>query len=111
MLQLRYNNLMSVHRQYTRLYCLRLSAGHALILLFVICIFSPAQAKNGGWDLEPYHVQISIAIDVPGGLAEQLVKDLPRYIDRRVEASLTPAWSCGVQVATDLERAKVFSTI
>jgi hypothetical protein len=112
MSHLQHNNLMGARHHAAPPHRLRPSALPALTLvLFFTCIFSPTQAKNGGWDLEPYHVQITIAIDAPGGLAEELIKDLPRYIERRVETSLAPAWTCGVQVATDLERAKVFSTI
>src|SRR5258708_4308078 len=83
-----------------------------LVILFPFTSFvSISHAKNGGWDLEPYHIQITIAIDTPGGFAEQLANDLPRYLQRRIEASLVPAWSCDVHIAIGLERAKILTTI
>jgi hypothetical protein len=78
---------------------------------FAIFITLTSQAKNGGWDLDPYHVQIAIAIDAPGGLAEQLANELPRYLQRRIEASLAPAWTCDAHIATGAERAKILTTI
>jgi hypothetical protein len=72
---------------------------------------SPIHAKNGGWDLEPYRIQITIAIDAPGGLAEQLASELPHYLQRRVDASLAPAWACDVRIATGVDRAKILGAI
>jgi hypothetical protein len=90
---------------------LRVSAIPALALLISIYPHAVTQAKNGGWDLEPYAVQINIAIDARGGLAEQLAGDLPRYMQRRIDASLAPTWTSDVHIATGQERATIFSTI
>jgi hypothetical protein len=89
---------------------LRLSV---LTLLVLITLFAPqhASAKQGGWEYETYHVQIAVAIDVPGGIAEQLAGELPRYLQRRVEASLIPAWSCTVRLATGADRTRVFENV
>src|SRR4051812_10965566 len=77
---------------------LRLSALTLAILTVGLLFNSPAHAKDGGWDLEPYHIQITIAIDAPGGVADTLTNELPRYLQRRIEASLTPAWVCDVSI-------------
>src|SRR4051812_48576100 len=76
-----------------------------------IFITLTSQAKNGGWDLDPYHVQIAIAIDAPGGLAEQLANEPPHSLQRRIEASPAPAWTCDAHIATAAERAKILTTI
>lgn len=90
---------------------LRLSAFTLAILITLNCFLPVSKAKNGGWDLEPYHIQIKIALDAPGGLAEQLANELPRYLQRRIDASLAPAWTCDARIATGLERAKILTTI
>src|SRR5690242_8154662 len=89
---------------------LRLSALASWIAAALCLLTTATQAKNGGWDLEPYHIQIVIAIDTPGGLAEQLARELPQYLQRRIEASFAPAWICETRIATGAERAKIFST-
>src|ERR1044072_940395 len=54
------------------------------IILFVFAVSAAlcptARAKNGGWDLDSYHIQINIALDAPGGLSEYLASELPRYL-------------------------------
>src|SRR4051812_32093236 len=85
-----------------------------LLTALAATLFCPpltAPAKEGGWDFEPYHIQITIAIDAPGGLAEQLTDELPGYFQRRIEASLFPSWSCDVHVATSAERVTVFAAV
>jgi hypothetical protein len=74
-------------------------------------VATPASAKQGGWEYENYHVQIIVAIDAPGGVAEQLADALPRYLQRRIEASLIPAWSSNVRLAAGAERRRVFADI
>ncbi len=106
----RHNNLITETNAPASNHRLRLSAFFALAVASSYSL-PTANAKDGGWDFEPYHIQIIIAIDAPGGVAEQLTNELPRYVRRRVEASLVPLWSCDTRVATGLERAKVFTTI
>jgi hypothetical protein len=79
------------------------------LVIFGFAIIS--QAKDGGWDFEPYRVQITIAIDAPGGLAEQLSDELPRYLRNRVDAALAPAWSCDVHIAAGRERTDAFASM
>jgi hypothetical protein len=89
---------------------LRLSA----LATFAVAIVAPAplsHANEGGWDLERYHVQINIATDVPGGLAEQLAADLPRYLSNRMESCLFPTWLCDVKIAAGTERPQVFADV
>ena len=83
----------------------------AIATLLASIIPNNLLAKNGGWDLEPYHVQIRIALVLPGGQSEQLAGELPRYIQQRVQAALEPLWISDTQVATGPDRAKVFATI
>jgi hypothetical protein len=90
---------------------LRLSVYTVAFLINFICSLSTSQAKNGGWDLEPYHIQITVVIDAPGGLAEQLANDLPQYLQRRIEAALAPTWTCDIHIAAGPERAKILTTI
>src|SRR5689334_3209263 len=90
---------------------LRFSSTVLVTLVAVIALGSDAAAKNGGWDLEPYHIQVNIALDAPGGLSEYLATELPHYLAERVEASLAPLWTCDVKVATGADRAKLLSAI
>jgi hypothetical protein len=105
------NNSASAHHQPGPPHRLRLSAFTPTLLTVCLLFASPSHAKDGGWDLEPYRIKITIAVEVPGGLAEQLTNELPRYLQRRIEASLAPAWVCDVNIATGPERAKILATI
>lgn len=90
----------------------RLGVRRALCALqLILLLYIPTYAKDGGWDLEAYQVQITIAIDAPGGLADELAKELPRYIERRINAGLFPAWSSSVDLATGIERGNALATI
>jgi hypothetical protein len=101
----------SAHHRPNPPHRLRFSFFTPALLSTFLLFLSPAHAKNGGWDLEPYHIQISIAIDAPGGLTEQLASELPRYLQRRIDASLAPAWTCDVHIATGADRAKLLTAI
>ncbi len=112
MLDFQNPNPINIRRRITVHHCVRSSIIAALALLTIF--FGPsscARAKSGGWDFEPYDVQINIAIDLPGGIAEQLVGQLPLHLKRRIDASLAPAWTCNVHLATGQERAKIFAAI
>jgi hypothetical protein len=106
-----HNNSTSTHRRPNPPHRLRVSVFTFTILIAFTSFVPISHAKNGGWDLEPYHVQIDIAIDAGGGLAEQLANDLPPYLQRRIEASLFPAWICDVHIATGMERANILTAI
>ena len=41
------------------------------------------------WDQQPYRIRVTLAIDAPGDRSEQLAADLPAYLERRAEASLS----------------------
>ncbi len=90
---------------------LRFSFIIIVVSTLTIALTSPLHAKNGGWNLEPYHIEIRIALDLPGGLAEQLTNDLPTYIQQRIAASLAPLWATTAQVALGEARAKLFATL
>jgi hypothetical protein len=51
------------------------------------------------WDLQPYRIQATLAIDAPGDLAERLAADLPEYLEHRAEASIGPVWQLHVDAA------------
>ncbi len=83
----------------------------ATLAFALFCFARPARANEGGWNFETYHVEIIVAIDAPGGLAEQLAAELPTYLGRRIYAALVPAWSCDVRLAAGPERDRVFARI
>jgi hypothetical protein len=70
-----------------------------------------ARADERGWEYQPYRIKAVVALDVPGGLAEQLAVELPRYLRERVEAAIGPLWSFEVQLATGVLRQAVLSNI
>lgn len=72
---------------------------------------SRAAAEQRGWEFEPYRIQAVLAIDVPGGLAEQLADELPPYVRRRVAAAIGPVWSFELQLATGALRQRVLAEI
>lgn len=90
---------------------LRLSSTVLSALFVQLALISAAPAKNGGWDLEPYHIQINIALDAPGGISEYLASELPGYLAERAEASLAPLWTCDVKITTGADRAKLLVAI
>ncbi len=87
---------------------LRLSA-----LLIVALSWAPptAHAIYGGWDYQPYRIRAVLALDLPGGLSDQLSTELPAYLQRRVDAALAPTWVFDIQLAAGAERPAVFSTL
>lgn len=87
----------------------RLRFSFSAVAFAVLYQFSTASANDGGWEYQPYRVHAVLAIDVPGGLAESLAKELPIYLQRRVEAAIAPAWVFDVQLAAGADRARAFS--
>src|SRR4051812_9118824 len=81
-------------------------AGALLFSAFVSCY-----ANEGGWDFETYHIQLKIAVDAPGGYADQLSSELPAYYQNRIEASLLPQWAVDVTLATGADRANVLTEL
>jgi len=86
-------------------------AAVAVLLPAILVWISSIPAKDGGWDYESYRVQIVLAIDVPGGLAEMLADELPSYVRHRVEASLVPAWKCQTRLAIGAEREQICAAV
>ncbi len=70
-----------------------------------------AYAQETSWDFEPYRIQAVLALDLPGGLAEQLSKSLPSYLQDRVEAAIGPIWKLNTQVASGPLRYRVLKSI
>lgn len=59
------------------------------------------------WDIEPYRIHLTIAIDAPAGLADQLAAELPIYFKQRVAASIGALWRLETEVATGGERHRL----
>ena len=86
---------------------MRLSAAfdqYALIAILSTIAFillpSQANAQSPGWDYQPYRIRAVVALDLPGGIAEQTANALPIYLQRRVVAAIGPVWSFNVELAT-----------
>jgi hypothetical protein len=52
-----------------------------------------------------------VALDIPGGVAEQMTNELPTYLQRRAVAAIGPLWSLNVEVATGATRQRVFGEL
>jgi hypothetical protein len=84
----------------------------SLIALLALASLTPsALGADGGWEYQPYRIHAVLAIDAPGGFAEQLSSELPEYLQRRVDAALAPAWNFDVALASGTERTQVLKTL
>lgn len=63
------------------------------------------------WDYQPYRIRAIVALDVPGGIAEQLTAEIPTYLERRVVAAIGPIWSFDIELATGALRRHVLSDV
>jgi hypothetical protein len=70
-----------------------------------------AIADDRGWEFQPYRIQAVLAIDAPGGMAEQLSHELPRYLHERVVAAIGPTWDFQLQLVTGSLRHTLLSGI
>jgi hypothetical protein len=77
------------------------------------CAFSAAEVsgQDRGWEFEPYRIHAIVALDVPGGAAAQLVRELPQYLQRRANAAIGSAWSFQPKIADGALRQLVLSRI
>jgi hypothetical protein len=89
----------------------RLSAIAAAV--FATCMILPpgSLAQSPGWEYQPYRVHCIIALDVPGGVNEQITAMLPTYLNRRATAAIGPLWLLNVEVATGVARRRILSGI
>src|SRR5688572_16470329 len=79
---------------------------NAIILIGIFpCSFSLAQSP--GWEYQPYRVHCIVALDVPGGVSEQLTAMLPTYLNRRATAAIGSLWLLNVEVATGVARQRI----
>jgi hypothetical protein len=70
-----------------------------LTLAVSCCVCSDhALAEQAYWELAPYRIQALIALDVPGGLNEQLAAELPMYLTDRARAAFGSAWRFEPQI-------------
>jgi hypothetical protein len=56
-------------------------------------------------------VRAVVALDVPGGISEQLAGSLPTYLERRVTAAIGPVWTFKVDLATGALRHRVLTEV
>jgi hypothetical protein len=70
---------------------------------------SLTHAQSLPWEYQPYRIRTIIALDVPGGVAQQLTVELPTYLNRRVVAAIGPIWTFDVEIATGAVRGRVLS--
>ncbi len=81
----------------------------AFCILQSLVLSAVVAADERDWDYRAYDIQAIVAIDVPGGLAEQLTDRLPTYLRRRADAAMGPLWSFDVQLAAGAVRQHIFS--
>jgi hypothetical protein len=70
-----------------------------------------ARGDDRGWDFQPYRIKAVIALDVTGGLAEKLARELPRHLRERAEGAVGPLWSFEAQLASGVLRHSVLSDL
>jgi hypothetical protein len=68
-----------------------------------------AHAQSAGWDYQPYRIRAIVALDLPGGIAEQTADTLPTYLERRVVAAIGPVWSFNVELAASTVRQHILT--
>lgn len=69
-----------------------------------------ALAADGGWEYQPYRIRVLIAVDAPGGLAEELSAELPAYIQRQAAAASGPSWQLDAGLANGAVRAAIINS-
>lgn len=75
-----------------------------------MAIVATAFAAGGAWEYQPYRIRVLIAVDAPGGLADELSADLPAYIQRRAAATSGPAWHLDAGLANGAVRAAIINS-
>jgi hypothetical protein len=94
------------------------SSGHGALWFTISAIFltgivlpSRSVAQSPGWEYQPYRVHCIIALDLPGGVGDQITAALPTYLNRRAVAAIGPLWSLKVEIATGPMRQQILSRI
>jgi hypothetical protein len=77
----------------------------------VLGLSEPADAEQLGWDFQPYRVRAVVALDLPGGIAEQISSELPEFLRRRVDAAMGQMWSFEVSLADGADRKRILSDL
>ncbi len=70
-----------------------------------------AAAQTLGWNYQPYRIHTLVALDLPGGVAQQMTDVLPTYLQRRVNASIGNLWSFNVELTGGVMRQRILSQI
>ncbi len=109
------NRKSCIYRQSHRLPFGATNLQLAIFALLTITTFAfpipRAHAQSLGWDYQPYRIRALVALDLPGGVAQQLTDELPTFLQRRVDASIGPVWSFNVELATGAMRHRILSRI
>lgn len=69
----------------------------------------PVVGDELDWEHRPYRIHVLVALDLPGGLNEQLAESVPSFLQRRTVAAMGPLWLLDVQLATGTERYRVLA--
>lgn len=80
----------------------------ALVLLSIV---GNMLAADGGWEYQPNRIRVLIAVDVPGGLEEELGAELPSYVQQRAAAATEPAWQLDANLASGALRAAIVDSL
>jgi hypothetical protein len=51
------------------------------------------------WDQQPYRIEVTLALDAPGELADRFAAELPAYLERRAVASIGSLWQLHAAIA------------
>jgi hypothetical protein len=68
-------------------------------------------ADDRGWEFQPCRVHAILAVDLPGGLTERFLSEVPQYVARRVTAAIGPAWDFNLELATGTPRHLILSRL
>jgi hypothetical protein len=86
---------------------LRTSALSALAATAICFVAPKLHAQQLAWDHQPYKVHAMVALDLPGGISEQMTNEIPAYLERRVDAAIGRIWSFDVKLAGGAMRARI----
>jgi hypothetical protein len=83
--------------------CVGLLGAAAFSLAVVACAAGPAKY----WDIDPYRIHATLAIDAPGELADELAAELPQYIETRAASSVGAIWRLQLELSTGAARRRL----
>jgi hypothetical protein len=63
------------------------------------------------WEVSPYRIHVTLAIDAPGDLGEEFAAELPPYLAERVNTSIGSLWRLTTEVAKGPMRQQMLRDI